>query len=99
MSMKFIMFINVKMASIVGILTFISMLNTPFKNLKARKAFLFQHFSFYEQLIFHGLVSGYKLFAKVISKQTSRHIVKLVINADYLVVESYMFCNKNHFFL
>ena len=52
--MKFIMLINVKMPTIVGILTFISMINTTSENLKARKVFIFQHFSFYEQLKFHA---------------------------------------------
>ena len=54
LSMKFIMFINVKMPTFVGILTFISMINTTFESLKARKVFIFQHFSFYEQLKFHA---------------------------------------------
>ena len=38
LSMKFIMLINVKMPRMVGILTFISMINTVFMN---------QHFSFF----------------------------------------------------
>ena len=50
--MKFIMLINVKMPTIVGILAFISMINTPPDSLKARKVFIFQHFSFNEQLKF-----------------------------------------------
>ena len=48
--MKFIMIINVKMATIVGILTFISMINKTSENLKARKIIIFQHLSFYKQL-------------------------------------------------
>ena len=61
LSMKFIMLINVKVpiagfglcfpsqsTAIVDILTFISVINTTSKCLKARKVF-FQHFSFYEQ--------------------------------------------------
>ena len=43
--MKFIMLINVKMPTIVGILTFISMINTS-EILIARNVFIFQHFSF-----------------------------------------------------
>ena len=43
---------NVKMPTIVDILTFISMINTT-ESLKARQVFIFQHFSFYEQLKFH----------------------------------------------
>ena len=40
--------------SIVGILTFISMINATFESLKARKVSVFQHFSFYEQLKYHA---------------------------------------------
>ena len=50
LSLKFIMLINVKMPTIVGILTFISMINKTSESLKARKVLIFQHFSFYEQL-------------------------------------------------
>ena len=39
--MKFIMLIYVKMPTIVGILTFIRMINTKFESLKARKVFIF----------------------------------------------------------
>ena len=39
MSMKFILFINVKMPTIVGILTFISMINTTSERLEARLYF------------------------------------------------------------
>ena len=56
LSMKFIMPIIVKMPTIVGILTFISMINTTSERLKAKKSYFFprkvlffQHFSFYEQ--------------------------------------------------
>ena len=52
--MRFIKLINVKMPTIVGILTFISMMNTASESLEARKAFIFQHFSFFEQLKFHA---------------------------------------------
>ena len=50
LSIKFIMLINVKMPTIVGILTFISMINKISESLKARKVFSFQHFSFYSVL-------------------------------------------------
>ena len=49
-SMKFIMLINVKMPTNVGILTFISMINTTSESLKAGKVFIFHHFTIYEQL-------------------------------------------------
>ena len=54
--MKFIMPINVKMPTIVGILTFISMINTTSEGLKAKKS-NFYHFSFYELLKFHAQLS------------------------------------------
>ena len=50
LSTKFILLINVKMPIIVGILTFISMINTLSERLKARNFLIFQYFSFYEQL-------------------------------------------------
>ena len=49
------MLINVKMPTIVGILTFISMINTTSENLKARKVFIFQLFCFYKLMKFHAL--------------------------------------------
>ena len=52
------MLINVKMPTVVGILTFISMINTTFENLKARKVCSFQHFRFKEQLKFHTQLSS-----------------------------------------
>ena len=47
---KFIMYINVKMSTIVGILTFIGIINTTSVSLKASNIFILQHFSFHEQL-------------------------------------------------
>ena len=41
LSMKFIQLINIKMPLIVGILIFISMINTTSERLKARKVFIF----------------------------------------------------------
>ena len=49
-SMKFILLINVKMPTIVGILTFISRINTTPESFKSRNAFIFQGFNFYELL-------------------------------------------------
>ena len=54
-SMKFIMLMNVKMPTIVGILTFISMINTTSESLKARKVFIFSILTFYEQLELHAV--------------------------------------------
>ena len=57
LSTKIILLINVKMPTIVGILTFISMINTTPERLKARNFFIFRYFSFYEQLKFHAQLS------------------------------------------
>ena len=51
---KFILLINVKMPTIVSILTFISMINTTSERLKARNFIICRYFSFYEQLKFHA---------------------------------------------
>ena len=50
--MKFILLINVKITTIVGILTFISMMNITSERLKAIYLFICRYFSFYEQLKF-----------------------------------------------
>ena len=52
LSTKFILLINVKMPTIVGILTFISMINTTSERLKARNFFICRYFSVYEPLKF-----------------------------------------------
>ena len=52
--MQFILLINVKMPTFVGILTFISWINTASESFKARNFFIFQHFGFYQQLKFHA---------------------------------------------
>ena len=54
---KLILLINVKMPTIVGILTFISMINTTSERLKARYFFICRYFSFYEQLKFCAQLS------------------------------------------
>ena len=46
LSMKFILLINVKMPTIVGILTFISRMNTTSKGFKARCFLIFHHLAF-----------------------------------------------------
>ena len=50
LSMKIILLIDVKMPTIVGILTFISMINATSERLTARNFFISRYFSFYEQL-------------------------------------------------
>ena len=57
LSMKFILLINVKMPTIVGILTFISMINTASERFKARNFFISKHFSFYQKLKFRAQLS------------------------------------------
>ena len=57
LSIKLIMLINVKMPTIVGILSFVSMIKTATENLKARNIFIFKHFCFYERLKFHAQLS------------------------------------------
>ena len=48
---------NVKMPTIVGILTFISRINKTFERLKASNFFICQYFSFYVQLKFPAQLS------------------------------------------
>ena len=59
LSTKFILLINVKMPTIVGILTFISMIDTTSERLKgkARNFFICRFLSFYEQLKFRAQLS------------------------------------------
>ena len=57
MSTKFILLINVKMPTIVGILTFISMINTTSERLKARNFFICSNLSVSEQLKFRAQLS------------------------------------------
>ena len=54
LSTKFILLINVKMPTVVGILTFICRINTISEGFKARKIVIFHHFTFYEHLKFHS---------------------------------------------
>ena len=46
LSTKFILLVNVKMPTIVGILTFISMINTTSERLKEKNIFSCQYFNF-----------------------------------------------------
>ena len=52
-----ILLINVKMLTIVGNLTFISMVNATSERLKARQVFVCRYFSFSEQLKFRAQLS------------------------------------------
>ena len=57
LSIKCIMLINVKMPTIVGILTYISMINTTSEGLKATNFFISWYFNFYKHLKFHAKLS------------------------------------------
>ena len=56
LSTKFILLINVKMPTIVGILTFISMIDTS-ERLESRNFYVCWYFSFHEQLKFLAQLS------------------------------------------
>ena len=58
LSTKFILLINVEMPTIVGILTFISIINTTSERLKARNFIISLYYSFYEQLKFFWAEHG-----------------------------------------
>ena len=57
LSLEFILLINVKMPTIVGNLTFISMINTTAGRLKPRNFIICRYFSFDEQLKFCAQLS------------------------------------------
>ena len=57
LSTKLILLINVKMPRIVGILTFISRINTTSVRPKARNFFICRYFCIYEQLKFRAHLS------------------------------------------
>ena len=59
--MIFILLINVEMPTTVGISTFISRINTTSENFKERKIYIFHHYTFYEQLIFHAQLNVKKV--------------------------------------
>ena len=52
--MKFILLINVQMPTVVGILTYISRIDTTSESFKARKTFNCHNFSLNEQLKSHA---------------------------------------------
>ena len=60
--MKYILLINVKIPTIVVILTFISMINTTSERHKARNFLICRSFSVYEHLKFHAQLSIKKIF-------------------------------------
>ena len=60
LSTEFILLINVKMPTIFGILTFISMINTTPERLKVKHFFVCLYFSFYDQVKFRAQLSREK---------------------------------------
>ena len=54
---KFILLINVKMSTVVGILTFISRINTTPERLQARNFFIYQYF-LYPNEVYTGASVG-----------------------------------------
>ena len=56
LSVKLILLINVKMPTVVGIFTFVSMINTTPERLK-ETSFVCRYFSFYQQLKFRAQLS------------------------------------------
>ena len=57
--------INVKMRTIVGILTFTSRINTANESFKARKIYVLQDFSCYEKLKFMLIELSMKMFYNI----------------------------------
>ena len=81
LSTKFIRRINIKMPTIIGNLTFISMINTTSGRFKARNFFICRYFSVYEHLKLRAQLSGilysYSLFEKhSIAIQTVSNVYK-----------------------
>ena len=80
--MKFILLINVKMLTTVGILTFISRMYTSYESLKARNTYLFQRFTFYERLKLYALLSmknDLSPWDLTLFHATSKHLSAFVI--------------------
>ena len=61
LSLKFILLINVKMPTIVGILTFMSRINYWFLSFETEFSTNFDYFNIYEQLKFHAQLSWKKV--------------------------------------
>ena len=76
--MKFIMFRNGKMPTIVGILKFIGIINTISESLKAGKVFIFQYFGFYGQLKVHAQLSCPLKQFNILKDSSPGHVVQSV---------------------
>ena len=80
------------MPTIVDILIFMSMINTAIESLKARKVFIFQLLSFYEQSKFHaqqGLQLSWK--PSTMTWLMFRQILLLFLFSEYLMGECLSF--------
>ena len=84
LTMKFIMLINIKMPTTVGILTFISMKNTTSESFRVRKVFIFQHFCFYKQMKSHAPFSMNKVSNLGAKATSSSNYVKIKRPNDWL---------------
>ena len=73
------------MPTIVGILTFISMINTTAERLKARNFFIWRYFSFNEQLKFHAQLSwAWKKFYNLDASSSSELLRSNLLFGGYL---------------
>ena len=74
----------------VGILTFISMINTSLDSLKARKVCIFLHFCFYEQLFLCSIeLTGFSIifFARGQTPVLGSQILSFCI--DFILVRTF----------
>ena len=84
LSMTFIMLITVKMPTNVGILTIYSTINTSSESLKARKIWIYQHFSFNEKLKFHAQLSWAWIFYYNLGDSSSwKQLKRLIFAISY----------------
>ena len=65
LSMKFLLLINLKMPTIVGILTFISMKNSILGLSEHKKSWISWYVYTYEHLKFHAQLKFYNLWARL----------------------------------
>ena len=95
-SLTFILLINVEMTTIVGILTFISRINTKLESLRARKILIFLNFSFYEQQKIHARLSTKKVYNLGPEVQAERKNKKESQLYQYLNINDK--CTKTRYF-
>ena len=96
LSLKFIMLINVKIPTIIGILTFIGMINTTSESLKAITVLIFQYFSFYEQLKFHAQLVEHEKFYNLGARLTHGCVTfaSVILNCTKLESNVKIYSNK-----